>query len=65
MFPNIERNVLNIGQENTNAVIACLKREGFYTIAQDIGGIKGRKVEFDVSTGCMLSERLNGKRVEL
>ncbi|MCB2171487.1 chemotaxis protein CheD [archaeon] len=65
MFPNIERNVLNIGQENTNAVLACLRSEGFYTISQDIGGVKGRKVEFDVTTGCMLIERLNGKRVEL
>jgi chemotaxis protein CheD len=65
MFPNIERNVLNIGQENTNAVIACLRREGFFTIQQDTGGVKGRKVEFDITTGSMLSERLNGKRVEL
>jgi len=65
MFPNIERNVLNIGQENTNAVLASLKREGFYTIPQDLGGVKGRKIEFDVTTGCMLIERLNGKKVEL
>jgi chemotaxis protein CheD len=65
MFPNIERAVLNIGEENTRAVIEALRNERVYNIYKDVGGTKGRKVEFDVVSGTLRIERLDGETIEL
>lgn len=41
----------NIGQQNDTAVRAILKELGIKIVASQVGGEKGYKVEFDVSSG--------------
>lgn len=65
MFPNIDKRVLNIGQENINAVKKTLNEWGILIKAEDLGGEKGRKIEFDLSTGLLAVERLKGETMVL
>lgn len=60
MFPQIDKKVLNIGKENINAVKITLKEWGVNINGEDLGGEKGRKIEFDLSTGLLVVERLKG-----
>lgn len=46
----------NIGQDNGAAVKEILADLGIKIIAQEIGGNKGYKVEFDVQTGKVVSQ---------
>lgn len=61
MFPNIDKKVLNIGEENIKAVKRSLKEWGIIISAEDLGGEKGRKIEFDLPSGKLTVERLNGE----
>ena len=42
---------LRIGDANATAVADALKRAGIRIAAQDLGGTRGRRVEFDCATG--------------
>jgi len=61
MFPLISKSVLNIGQENIATVKETLKEAGIKLAGEDIGGTKGRKIVFDISTGGLKVEKLNGE----
>lgn len=61
MFPNIDRRVLNIGEENIKAVKKQLGDFGIIVTGEDLRGEKGRKIEFDLPSGKLLVERLNGE----
>lgn len=63
MFPSIKKNVLNIGDENTRAVIKLIEKEGLSLKAKDVGGHKGRKIHFDVASGSISIERINGETI--
>ncbi len=62
MFPQIHKRVLNIGEENIRAVKRSLAECGLVLIAEDCGGVKGRKIEFDLPSGKLNVERLNGEK---
>ncbi len=45
---------LQIGDANAAAVVAALKKAGIAVAAQDTGGTRGRRVEFDCASGEMV-----------
>ena len=61
MFPLISKSVLNIGQENISTIKATLLKYGVKLAGEDVGGTKGRKIEFEISTGSLKVEKLNGE----
>ena len=65
MFPLLNYDTLNIGKENIAEVKKMLADIGIRLVAEDVGGTKGRKVEFDVSNGEVIVETLSGGVVVL
>jgi len=61
MFPNLDQKILSIGQDNINAVKQILRKESIPLVAEDIGGIQGRRIEFEVSSMKMVVQRLKGE----
>ena len=51
MFPPTEDFSTNIGEKNTIAVREALERIGIPISAEDIGGNRGRSIEFDLDSG--------------
>lgn len=51
---------LQIGDANAAAVADALKRAGIRIAAQDLGGTRGRRVEFDCATGKMTIQCAGG-----
>lgn len=49
-FPRTDRG-LNIGLENVKVARRLLAKRGIMVISEDIGGVLGRKMVFDVGTG--------------
>lgn len=49
MFPS--SGPLQIGDNNVEKALACLQRAKIPVVAQDVGGTKGRRVTFELSTG--------------
>jgi chemotaxis protein CheD len=47
---------LQIGENNTRAVLAALKAAGLTVTGQDVGGTAGRRVTLDCATGELLVE---------
>lgn len=45
---------LKIGQANAEAVLAALKKAGIRPAGQDVGGTRGRRVDFDCAGGAMI-----------
>ncbi len=45
---------LQIGDANAEAVAAALKRAGIRVVAQDVGGTRGRRIDFDCASGEMI-----------
>jgi chemotaxis protein CheD len=45
---------LKIGDANAVAVAAALKKAGIRVAAQDVGGMRGRRVDFDCGSGEMI-----------
>jgi chemotaxis protein CheD len=45
---------LQIGGANAEAVTAALRRAGIRVVGQDIGGTRGRRVDFDCASGDMI-----------
>jgi chemotaxis protein CheD len=45
---------LQIGDENVRAVTAALAKAGICPAAQDVGGNRGRRIEFDCANGAMI-----------
>jgi chemotaxis protein CheD len=48
-----------VGRMNCVAAAEVLAEEGFTIVASDVGGTRGRKIQFDTSTGEVLVQRLN------
>ncbi len=44
---------LQIGDANAQAVVVALKKAGIPVAGEDVGGTRGRRVEFDCSSGAM------------
>ena len=42
---------LSVGMLNANAALDVLEREGVQTLAKDVGGSQGRKIEFNTKNG--------------
>jgi chemotaxis protein CheD len=53
MFPPPEDFENNIGRDNTQAAKNALKKSNLPLIAEDIGGRRGRSVEFDLESGIL------------
>ncbi|HAE41217.1 MAG TPA: chemotaxis protein CheD [Candidatus Riflebacteria bacterium] len=51
MFPPTEDYENNIGRDNAIAVKKALKKMGFPLVAEDVGGKRGRSIEFDLDSG--------------
>jgi chemotaxis protein CheD len=45
---------LQIGEANAAAVAAALERAGLRVAAQDVGGARGRHIDFDCASGVMI-----------
>ena len=59
-LPGAEADFLAVGSRNIKETIELLKREGIPLVSSDVGGNKGRTVEFSTTTW-MLSVRVLGK----
>jgi|SRR5690625_1041915 len=53
MFQFFESDVIRIGSRNIEAVESLLKNLSIPIVARDVGGNRGRTIEFDPSTGKM------------
>jgi len=53
MFQFSDTNVMRIGERNITAVQTILKDLNIPVVAADVGGSKGRTIEFDPSTGLL------------
>jgi chemotaxis protein CheD len=51
-----------VGALNTQAALEVLEAEGFTVLASDLGGNRGRKIQFDTGTGIVLVYKLNAWR---
>lgn len=60
MFPTLNQKILNIGHDNIVAVKQSLKEANIPLIAEDVGGEKGRKIEFEISSCNLVVQRLSG-----
>jgi chemotaxis protein CheD len=53
-------NRVTVGAQNCAAALEVLPEEGFTIAASDLGGRRGRRIQFDTSTGEVLLHRLPG-----
>ncbi|GAB2563341.1 chemotaxis protein CheD [Gracilibacillus alcaliphilus] len=53
MFSNQNSNMLKIGERNVEAVLRKLKEYQIRVVAKDVGGSKGRTIEFNIDTGML------------
>lgn len=51
--------VMNIGERNIFFAQSVLEREHIPIISADVGGKTGRKIVYDLYTGCVLVKKLN------
>ncbi len=58
MFPTM--NALNIGLKNIDAVKAALAQHKIKLVAEDVGGISGRRINFNLVTGVATVKQING-----
>ena len=61
MFPELKSDALNIGLKNVDAVKKALAAKGVRLIAEDVRGIYGRKVVFNVVNGSVRVQKGNGE----
>lgn len=54
-----DNNMLKIGERNVEAVLARLKEHRVPVVAQDVGGNKGRTIEFNIETGMLEVRTVN------
>ncbi|MGP4040275.1 chemotaxis protein CheD [Gracilibacillus sp. D59] len=54
-----DNQMLKIGQRNIEAVLAKLKENNIPVVAQDVGGNKGRTIEFNIETGMLEVRTVN------
>jgi len=60
MFSNLDNRSLNIGGINIRAVKAALEKEHIRLAAEDVGGIQGRRILFNVSSGLTIVRNHGG-----
>lgn len=61
MFPLVNKSILNIGEENVITTKKSLNQIGLKLAGEDVRGTKGRKIEFHLSTGDVLVQKLSGE----
>ena len=62
MFPDIDQNVMRIGEDNIDAVRESLRKHRIPVIAEDVGGEIGRRLEFMVGSNKLAIRTLSGDR---
>jgi chemotaxis protein CheD len=65
MFANLSTNHLDIGAKNVKAVKSALEEHRIRLAGEDVGGVHGRRVTFDVASGRTIVRQHNGRIREL
>ena len=65
MFANIGTNHLDIGAKNVKAVKTSLDEHKIWLAAEDVGGLHGRRISFNVASGKTIVKQYNGDIKEL
>lgn len=65
MFANLGANHLDIGGKNVKAVKAALVEQEIRLTGEDVGGLHGRRISFNVNSGVTIVRRFNGEIREL
>ena len=61
MFANLNSNNLDIGGKNIRAVRTVLSENKIRLVGEDVGGLHGRRVSFNVSSGTVTIKCFNGE----
>lgn len=61
MFANLNSDKLDIGGKNVRAVKSVLSDHRIRLVAEDVGGLHGRRVSFNVSSGTVTIKCFNGE----
>lgn len=61
MFSNIGANHLDIGTKNVKAVKSTLDKHCIRLASEDVGGLHGRRVTFNVASGKVIIRHFNGE----
>jgi chemotaxis protein CheD len=65
MFASIGTNGLDIGAKNIKAVKAALSQHNIWLAGEDVGGLQGRRINFNVNSGSTLVKHFNGEIIKL
>ena len=65
MFANLGTNHLDIGAKNVKAVKTALDEHKIRLLGEDVGGVHGRRITFDVFSGRTIVKQHNGEIREL
>ncbi len=65
MFVDIGTNHLDIGAKNVKAVKAALFEHKIRLAGEDVGGLQGRRISFNVASGVTVVRRFNGEIKEI
>jgi len=65
MFANLKVDSLDIGAKNVKAVRASLVEHKIRLVGEDVGGLHGRRVSFNVASGVTIVRRYTGEIKEL
>lgn len=65
MFANLGTENLDIGGKNVRAVRTLLSKFKIRLIGEDVGGLQGRRVIFNVASGAVTINRFNGEMKKL
>lgn len=64
MFPNVQsKTLMNVGERNAMAVKEELGKRKITIIAEDLGGISGRTIVFDIKDGSVRVKTIRGESV--
>lgn len=61
MFANFSGNILDIGGKNVRAVKLALEKNNIRLTGEDVGGVHGRKISFNVASGITIVRNHNGE----
>jgi len=65
MFANLGTNHLDIGAKNVRAVKTALDKHKIRLAGEDVGGVHGRRITFDVASGRTIVRQHNGEIKEI
>lgn len=61
MFPHLGNNTLDIGGKNVRAVKNALYKNHIRLLGEDVGGLHGRKITFNVASGITIVRHFSGE----